>query len=207
MSVFTGMNAVDPSTSKIKCSNVGIQYTKDWIRTKERDNLATRVQKQLCGDVFSLGNWKELVLGFRKQRHLFRSGYRVKHVFTCEQSSKVKFAEMEVRGSVSSEYQLSDQDTDGELEPMSVQVLFDNLCMSTELVEEFEASLTTGLSEAVAAIQTLLKFIRNCEGVCVFYGHTWISIYTYVCLITVFHVFCMMWQRVWAPGIFYVCLS
>lgn len=107
---------------------------------------------------------------------------------------KGQVAEMEVRGSVSSEYQLSDQDTDGELEPMSVRVLFDNLCMSTELVEEFEASLTTGLSEAVAAIQTLLKFIRNCEGVCVcvFYGHTWISIYTYVCLITVFHVCCMM---------------
>lgn len=69
---------------------------------------------------------------------------------------------MEVRASVSSEYQLSDQETDGELEASMHRAFF---TMSTELVEEFETSLTTGLSEAVAAIQTLLKFIRNCEGI------------------------------------------
>lgn len=42
--------------------------------------------------------------------------------------------------------------------------------MSTELVKEFEAALTMpmGLSEAVAAIQTLLQFIKNCKGMCMF---------------------------------------
>jgi translation initiation factor eIF-2B subunit alpha len=55
--------------------------------------------------------------------------------------------EQGVRASVSSEYQLSDQETD-------------------ELVQEFEAALdqdALGLSEAVAAIRTLLQFIRNCK--------------------------------------------
>ena len=36
-----------------------------------------------------------------------------------------------------------------------------------DLVKEFEAALdqdAMGLSEAVAAIQTLLQFIRNCKG-------------------------------------------
>ena len=38
--------------------------------------------------------------------------------------------------------------------------------MDSELVEQFEAALDrdpNGLSEAVAAIQTLLQFIRNCK--------------------------------------------
>lgn len=34
----------------------------------------------------------------------------------------------------------------------------------TELVQEFEAALDRDLSEAVAAIQTLLQLIRNCKG-------------------------------------------
>ena len=37
-----------------------------------------------------------------------------------------------------------------------------------ELVQEFEAALdqdALGLSEAVAAIRTLLQFIRNCKGI------------------------------------------
>jgi translation initiation factor eIF-2B subunit alpha len=48
------------------------------------------------------------------------------------------------RASVSSESQLTEQETD-------------------ELVKEFEAALDQNLSEAVAAIQTLLKFIKNCK--------------------------------------------
>ncbi|CAI8026670.1 Translation initiation factor eIF-2B subunit alpha [Geodia barretti] len=49
-----------------------------------------------------------------------------------------------VRASVSSESQLTEQETD-------------------ELVKEFEAALDQNLSEAVAAIQTLLKFIKTCK--------------------------------------------
>lgn len=49
-----------------------------------------------------------------------------------------------VRASVSSEYQLSEQETE-------------------ELEREFESALAQDLSEAVAAIQTLLKFIKNCN--------------------------------------------
>lgn len=104
----------------------------------------------------------------------------------ASKSSKVNFAEMAaspLRASVSSEYQLSDQDTDGELKKMCVGLIMccfqgaSLLYLSTELMKEFEATLTMpmGLSEAVAAIQTLLQFIKNCKGMCIQYMITQVA--------------------------------
>ena len=52
-----------------------------------------------------------------------------------------------------------------------------------ELVKDFEAALdqdAMGLSEAVAAIQTLLKFIKNCKG-CAFAPTDTTHTHTHTC--------------------------
>ena len=53
-------------------------------------------------------------------------------------------------------------------------------CTHAELVQEFESALDQGLSEAVAAIQTLLQFIKNCEGM-------YLYMYMYKCANTYTH--------------------
>ena len=62
--------------------------------------------------------------------------------------------------------QLTEQETDGELVNKDAKTLS---CghfppAAAELVKEFGVALEQDLSEAVAAIQTLLKFIKNCKG-------------------------------------------
>lgn len=67
-----------------------------------------------------------------------------------------------VRASVS-DYQLSEEETDGIYMYIVWSMLYCRY-IHADLVKEFEAALDQDLSEAVAAIKTLLQFIKNCKG-------------------------------------------
>ena len=132
MSDFTGIKAVEPSTSELKRNHVPVKcrHLLVHMTTKEGHYLAAGVQEGLGGNVVAFRQWKELVLRLGKKRHLVRENPAPTEL-NIAHAQKGRLMEQGVRASVS-EYQLSEQETDGEVERETARADFSFRCRAGE---------------------------------------------------------------------------